>query len=164
MGQVITGLYENPAKAAFAIDCLIAKGVPGDDISVIANDGVPTDAFTVETHSKLPEGAAIGAGAGGAVGALVAGFTAVGALVSGGAGVLATGPIVAALTGAGAGAAGGGVIGALAGYAFPEHEVKFYEDAIDNGAVLVGVQKKNSRDSMVRDCLGDCDAKKVSEA
>lgn len=164
MSNVITGLFESPAKAAHAVDCLIAKGVPADDISVVASENVNKDAFTVETTSKLPEGAAVGAGTGGAIGALIAGFTSVGAVATGGVGLLAVGPIVAALAGAGAGAASGAAVGALAGYAIPEHEVKHYEDALEKGSVLLGVEKKSDRNDMVKDCLKDCGCDKVSTA
>lgn len=164
MSKVITALYETPAKAACAVDSLVAMGVPVKDISVLANDGVNVDEFTVETKSKVAEGTAIGAGTGGAIGALVAGFTAVGAIATGGAGLLVAGPLVSALAGAGAGAAAGSVIGAAAGLAIPEHEVRFYEEALDRGSVLIGVEKAGDRDDEVKQCLKDCDAIKVSTA
>ena len=44
----------------------------------------------------------------------------------------------------GAGAAAGGLIGGAVGLAIPEHEVKFYEDAIKEGAVLIGVHYDDS--------------------
>src|SRR5690606_34822548 len=109
-------------------------------------------AFGVETHSKLPEGAAIGAGTGGAIGALVAGFTVVGTLATGGAGIIAAGPIVAPLAGAGAGATAGAGVGALTGPAIPEDAVKHYENALKEGAVLVGVHTEDS---------AQCDAAKA---
>jgi hypothetical protein len=139
MSKIITALFENEHAAADAVRALTAQGVPTGDISVVASDRVDKSAFGVETHTRLPEGAAIGAGAGGAIGALVAGFTAVGTIATGGAGLIAAGPIVAALAGAGAGATAGAGVGALVGLAIPEHEVKHYENALDKGAVLVGV-------------------------
>jgi hypothetical protein len=76
----------------------------------------------VKTHSKLPEGVAVGATGGGAIGAIAAGLAAVGALAIPGVGILAAGPIVAALAGAAAGGAAGGLIGGLIGLGIPEHE------------------------------------------
>lgn len=144
--KVITALFEDPTDAARAIDDLMDRGVDSSDISVLASDPTVRDTFAVESHSKLPEGAAIGAGIGGAVGALVAGFTAVGSLVVPGVGLLVAGPMLAALAGAGAGAAGGGVLGGLVGWAIPETEVHFYEDALGKGSVLVGVHAKTTDD------------------
>ncbi len=140
MSKVVTALFENHTDAAAALDSLVAAGFDTSNISFIASDDFDADAFTVQTHSKLPEGAAIGAGTGGAIGALVAGLTAVGAIATGGAGLLVAGPLVAALAGAGAGAAGGSILGGLIGLAIPEHEIKHYEDALAKGSVLVGVE------------------------
>ncbi|MFA9478801.1 hypothetical protein ACERK3_10885 [Phycisphaerales bacterium AB-hyl4] len=165
MSTVITGLFKTPGDAARAVHAVEARGIPADRISVIANDKLDKDAFGVDTHSKLPEGVAIGAGAGGAVGALVAGFTAVGTIVTGGAGLLIAGPLAAALAGAGAGAAGGGILGGLVGVAIPEHEVKHYEDALERGSVLVGVEYETSdQKKVVQDTFDECDAEKVSSA
>lgn len=164
MSTVITGLFKTATDAAVAIRTLEAKGVAPDRISVVANESFDKESFAVDTHSKLPEGAAIGAGAGGAVGALIAGFTAVGALATG-PGVLVAGPLVAALAGAGAGAAGGSVLGGLIGLAIPEHEVKHYEDAIGKGAVLVGVECESGDDKdAVKSVFKDCNCDKISHA
>jgi hypothetical protein len=165
MSKVITGLFENEHAAAEAVRTLTAQGVPTNDISVVASDRVDKSAFGVETHSRLPEGAAIGAGAGGAIGALLAGFTAVGTIATGGAGVIATGPIVAALAGAGAGATAGAGVGALVGLAIPEHEVKHYENALEKGAVLVGVScEDRDQSDVVKAVFEEYEADKISTA
>lgn len=165
MATVTTGLFDSPADAARAIDALAARGVPTEDISLVASDRVDKSTFGVRTQSKMPEGAAIGGGAGGAIGALVAGFTAVGAVATGGAGLLVAGPIVAALAGGGAGAAAGMGIGALIGAAIPEHEVKHYQDALDKGAVLVGVNRNGTvTKETVRDVFQAHHASKISNA
>lgn len=163
--KVITAIFENHANAATAIDAVTLKGIPESRISLIASDNFDREAFGVETHSKLAEGTAIGAGIGGGVGAVVAGLTLVGAVATGGAGLLAAGPLVAALAGAGAGAAGGSIIGGLVGLAIPEHEVKHYEDAIEKGAVLVGVEcVSGEEEKFVKDIFERHDAEKVSHA
>lgn len=163
--KVITAIFDNHANAARAIDAVTLKGVPDKRISLIASDNFDREAFGVETHSKLAEGTAIGAGIGGGVGALVAGLTLVGAVATGGAALLVAGPLVAALAGAGAGAAGGSIIGGLVGLAIPEHEVKHYEEAIEKGAVLVGVECLNSdEEKLVKDIFKRHEASKVSHA
>lgn len=165
MSKVITGIFDTPNKAAQAVQTIEARGFTPGQISLVTSDGVDRDAFTIDSHSKLPEGAAIGAAGGGAVTALVAGLTAVGTVATGGAGVLAAGPLVAALAGAGAGAAGGGALGGLIGAAIPEHEVKHYEDAIGKGQVMIGVEcDDKDRESTVKDTFKHFDAEHVSTA
>jgi hypothetical protein len=163
MKKVTTALFASPAAATSAIYALRSAGIAHHDISLVTSDRVDRDAFTVESHSKLTEGAGIGAAAGGAVGALVAGLTAVGTIATGGAGLLVAGPIVAAFAGAGAGAAAGATLGAIAGFAVPEHEVKYYEDAIKKGSVLIGIECEDAarRERVVEICE-DSGALKVS--
>ena len=165
MDKIVTGLFESPSQAAAAVRTLEARGVPESEMSIIAGEGFKKETFAVDSHSKLPEGVALGAGTGGAVGALVAGLTAVGAIATGGAGLVVAGPLVAALAGAGAGATLGGVTGGAIGAAIPEHEVKHYEDAIEKGSVLVGVHcESDDREDIAKQSFKDCDAKKISHA
>lgn len=148
----ITGLFKNPEKAADAVNELDRRAL-GLEASAIVTEPAAKKAFAIESHTRVAEGAAIGAGSGGAIGALVAGFTAVGALASTGVGLLAAGPIVAALAGAGAGAAAGGVLGGLIGLGFEENEVKEIEKGLENGAVLLMIQTTEANASDVRDVL-----------
>ena len=165
MSKIITGLFESPSDAAVAVHSLEARGISPKDISIIAGDGFDREAFGVDSHSKMPEGVAIGATGGAAIGAVLAGLTAVGAIASGGIGLLAAGPLVAALTGAGAGAVAGSVLGGLVGLGVPEHEIKHYENAIEKGSVLVGVHYKNSEQKkMAHEVFDACSADKVSHA
>jgi hypothetical protein len=165
MNTVVTGLFDTPRQAAIAVQTLEAQGIPSDDISLLTGDRFDRDAFTVATHTKAAEGVGIGAASGGAIGALVAGLTAVGTIATGGAGILVAGPIAAALAGAGAGAATGGVIGGLIGAATPEHEIKHYEDAIEKGSVLVGVTcNQDGEEEIAKRTLKGVGALKVSHA
>lgn len=162
---IITGLFNSPREAAAAVHSLEARGFAADDISIVAGEGFDREAFGIDSHSKLPEGVAIGAGTGGAIGAVAAGLTMVGAVATGGAGLLVAGPLVAALAGAGAGAASGGVLGGLVGMAIPEHEVKHYEDAIEKGSVLVGVSCSDGDDKdRAKETLDYVGAEKISNA
>ncbi len=165
MATVVTGLFNAPVRAREAISALELRGVPDGDISLVAAEHFKAESFGIEHHSKVAEGAAIGAGAGGAIGALIAGLTLVGAIGSGGLGLVAAGPIIAALAGAGAGAATGGAVGTAIGLAIPEDEVKFYENAFKKGAVLVGVQCENDQTrKLVEDVLKAHKADKISRA
>lgn len=165
MANIVTGLFETAADAAAAVANLEARGFSEKEISIIAGESFDRESFAVHSQSKLPEGAAIGAGTGGAIGALVAGLTGVGAIATGGAGVLVAGPLVAALAGAGAGAAAGSVVGGLVGLGIPEHEVKHYEDSIERGSVLVGVQYEDGDEkNKAKDIFEGCGAKDTSTA
>lgn len=164
MSDVITGLFDNASKATLAIVKLENLGVLGKDISIIANDSHSKDDFAVDEGSKAAEGGLLGAASTGIVAALVAGFTAVGTVATGGAGLLVAGPLVAALAAGGAGAAAGGTIGAIVGAFIPEHEIKYYEDALNKGSVLVGVKYNSDNKDDIKEVLEKSGAEKVSTA
>lgn len=140
MSHTVTATFKTYAAAQHALLHLEAEGFTDSQISVLVADKSRGQSFNIEEASKVPEGAAVGGVAGGIIGAIAAGLTAVGSLVAPGVGVLAVGPVVAAFAGAGAGAATGGLIGALVGLGIPEHEAKRYENELKDGAVLVAVE------------------------
>ena len=161
---MITGLFENKHVALTALREMEARGIPGDAISVVATGDPTSGGLGVETKSKLPEGTAIGATAGGAIAALAGGLSAIGVLASSGA-LLAAGPVVAALAAAGAGATGGAVVGAFIGATVPEHEMKLYESALEAGSVLVGIEcGDRDRWDAARAVLREYGATRVSSA
>jgi len=164
MSKVITGLFENSSKASAAIHRLEAIGVKQDDISVIANDSYSKDDFAVDEGTKAAEGGIVGAASTGILAAVVTGFTAVGAVATGGAGLLVAGPLVAAFAAGGVGAAVGGSLGAVIGAFIPEHEVKFYENAIEKGSVLIGVQYNSDNKDKIKDIFEGINAEKVATA
>lgn len=162
MSTLIVGLFSQTTHAAAAVSLLEMQGVDGSQINLVASDSFDKDSFSISVNSKLPEGVALGATTGAAVTALVAGLTGVGAVVSGGLGLVVSGPVVAALAGAGAGAAGGSVIGGLVGASFPEHEVKYMEDAIEKGSVLVGVEYNAETKDLIKETFEQCHVDKIS--
>jgi len=164
MSKVITGLFESPLKATIATYRLESIGVTQNDISVVANDSYSKEDFALDEGSKTAEGGLIGAASTGIIAALIAGFTTVGAVATGGAGLLVAGPLVAAFAAGGAGAAAGGAIGAILGSFIPEHEIKYYEDAIAKGAVLLGVKYTSENEDDIKDMLEKAGASKVSTA
>lgn len=147
--QQMTARFAKVSDASKAADELVDAGIPSEDITAITSDTVAQEHFKIKEGSKVGEGAAIGAGTGGALGALIIGSTSVGALVTGGVGLVAAGPIIAALAGAGAGAAAGGTVGGLIGLAVPEHEVEEYEESLGRGSVVLSVQVPADRKSAV---------------
>jgi hypothetical protein len=146
MSNITTGLYQSSAQAEDAVQRLKQAGVPLSDIRVIASHLiVDRNGIFEDPHSRAPEGIAIGAASGGTVGAIIAGVTATSAIAAGtaGLGLIAAGPIAAAIAGAGAGAAAGSVIGGMVGAAVPEAHQQDDPNAIGARSVLVGVRTKD---------------------
>jgi len=115
-----------------------------NDISVLFPDKSGSGDFAHEHHTKLPEGAATGAGAGGLLGGGLGWLIGIGSLAIPGVGpFIAAGPIMAVLAGAAVGAAAGGLTGALVGLGIPEYEAKRYEGKILEGNVLISVHAED---------------------
>jgi hypothetical protein len=128
-----------------AIDSLKLAGFRSDDISVLFPDKEGTRDFAHEKHTKAPEGAAAGAGAGVVVGGTLGWLVGIGALAIPGLGpFIAAGPIMAALAGAGVGGTVGGLTGALVGMGIPEFEAKRYEGLVEKGGILLSVHSDSS--------------------
>lgn len=164
MSKAITGLFTEVSQAVQVVDELLAKGADPEKISVLASETVGQEEFGIQPKTKVAEGVAIGTGVGGSIGALTTGFAAAGVLASTGVGLIAAGPLVAALAGAGAGAAGGSVLGGLVGLGIDEHQVKLYEDAVKEGSVLVGVDEGTLDTDTIKAVFERHDAKNVSSA
>jgi hypothetical protein len=128
-----------------AIDSLKLAGFRSDDISVLFPDKEGTRDFAHEKHTKAPEGAAAGAGAGVVLGGTLGWLVGIGALAIPGLGpFIAAGPIMAALAGAGVGGTVGGLTGALVGMGIPEFEAKRYEGLVKKGGILLSVHSDSS--------------------
>ncbi len=165
MGKAIVGIFEEPIDAARSVDGLVGAGVDPSRISVLVTEPTAENSLAVRSHSKGPEGAAVGGGFGAAAGALIAGLTSVGTVATGGAGLLVAGPLVAAFTGAGAGAVSGGILGGLIGMGFSEHEVKHFEDVLDKGSVVVAVDTAKAADEgLIKGIFNNHQAAEVSGA
>jgi len=150
MSTMVTGVFESRSAAEAALFELERRGFGANDITLMVAQG---DGWTVETKTKAPEGAAAGAATGGVLGALIGGLTSVGVIGTGGIGILAAGPLVAALAGAGAGGGAGGIIGGLIGAGIPEHEAEFIEHELAQGRVLLGVRARKERVDLAEDVL-----------
>jgi hypothetical protein len=164
MQSTTTGLYKSSIDALHAIQLLEESGVPPADISLVASNDDLSACVSAEPHSKAPGGFALGAAGGGTLGAIVAGIGAAGSIATGGAslGLLVAGPIATTLMGAGAGAAAGSVIGGMIGAAMPETDLKYYENAIKEGAVLIGVKTDDESREQVKATLESAGAQRVS--
>jgi hypothetical protein len=123
---------------------LKASGFSANDISVLFPDKGGTRDFAHEQHTKAPEGATAGVGAGGVIGGGLGWMIGIGALAIPGVGpLIAAGPIMAAMAGAAVGAAAGGITGGLIGMGIPEYEAKQYEGKIHAGNMLISVHTED---------------------
>ena len=150
MKKAVIGIVETRGQAEAIIQRLRGAGFLSDDISALLPDNGGTKAFAHEQHTKAPEGATLGVGAGGALGGTLGLLAGVGALGIPGLGpLIAAGPIMAALSGAAAGGAVGGVAGALVGMGIPEFEAKRYEGRLRAGNILISVHTEDDEEQRV---------------
>ena len=161
MAKLVTGLFKTRSVAERAVDGLVNDGYPREDISLLMSDATRGREFALQMATKAPEGAATGATVGGALGAIAAGLVVLGVIAIPGLAIVAAGPLVATLAGLGAGAAAGGLAGALIGMGIPEHEAKFYNEAIEQGGILLGVYAHDDRATQARKILEASGAEKV---
>jgi hypothetical protein len=141
----VFGIYRDRLQVEQGVDALIDQGFRSEDVSVLLPDNVGTKDFAHEKHTKAPEGAATGAGAGAVVGGTLGLLAGIGSLAIPGVGpFIAAGPILGALGGIGTGGVVGGFIGALVGMGIPEYEAKRYEGLIKEGGMLLSVHCDNS--------------------
>ena len=144
--KVIMGAFRTFTQAESAIYELEAAGVHHGRISLIGPERARDEFARLEEKTKAAEGAGVGGAAGVAIGALAAGLTAVATFALPGVGLVAAGPLVAALAGAGAGGVAGGAIGTLIGLGIPEHEAKFNTAVLNEGGYIIAVTTDDADD------------------
>jgi hypothetical protein len=135
----VLGIYRHAAAVKDAIDALKTAGFRDTDVALLLpqNTGTKDLAFTKST--KAPQGAAVGALLGAAVGGVFAWLVAAGLLAMPGISPLvAAVPIITVLAGIGIGVVGG-IIGALIGWGTPEYTAKRYDGRVKGGQVLLSV-------------------------
>src|SRR5205085_11823825 len=147
MAKAVFCLARSETQALAIVDRLKAAGFSSNDISVLFPDTASTKDFAHEQHTKAPEAAATGAGAGGLLGGALGWMIGIGSLAIPGVGpFIAAGPIMATLAGAAVGAAAGGLTGALVGLGMPEYEAKRYEGKVKGGNILISVHADSSEE------------------
>lgn len=149
---MMTGMFRDRESAEKAYGSLTSRGYASEDINLMMSDKTRdthfADGANSELGSKALEGAGVGSAIGGTLGAVIAGIAAIGtSVLLPGVGLLIAGPLAAALAGAGAGGLTGGLIGALVGSGIPEEQAKQYEEGINNGGIVMGVNPRNQEDA-----------------
>lgn len=152
--RLVTGVFRDRDSAELAYNTVTNRGYNTSDVNVVMSDSTRTRHFATagtetELGNRATEGAGVGGVIGGAIGAVAAAFAAIGtSLIVPGIGLIIAGPIAAALAGVGAGGLAGGLVGALVGWGMPEERLKHYQDAIDEGGILLGVTPRNDEDAI----------------
>ena len=123
---------------------LMNYGFVNEDISILFPDRMGVRDFAYAPSTRATDGASIGVGFGGALGAVVglalsAGVVTFPSMAS----FLAAGPVMAALGGSAVGAATGGVTGALFGHRIPKVEAHPYQGRLDRGHLVISVHVEN---------------------
>jgi len=151
--RMVTGMFRDRESAEKAYGSVTGRGYSKDDVNLLMSDKTRDTHFAdgsmdSELGSKALEGAGVGSAIGGTLGAVIAGIAAIGtSVLLPGVGLLVAGPLAAALAGAGAGGLTGGLVGALVGSGIPEDQAKQYEEGINNGGIVMGVQPRNDEDA-----------------
>ena len=136
---------QTDAQAVNIIQHLKAAGFQHQDISILFPDKLSKRNLAHHEHTRAPEGLAVGASTGGALGAALGWLAGVGALAIPGAGpFIAAGPLLGAMNGIAVGAAFGGITGTLVGMGMPERAARRYEGKIKAGSVLISVHSERT--------------------
>ena len=147
------GLFRDRDSAQQAYNTLRARSYADADINVLMTDQTrkswyPANHADTElgrkAGTKAMAGASVGEAIGPAVGALAAVIATTAVIALPGVGLVAAGPLTAALAGAGAGALTGGLIGALG---IPEGRARLYDEGLKRGGMVMGVTPRSDDDA-----------------
>src|SRR5258708_17323826 len=128
MKRSVLWLVDTEDQAAAIVEKLRTAGFSDNDISVLFPDKGSTRDFAHKKETKMPEGATIGAGTGGAVGGTIGLLAGIGALAIPGLGpFIAAGPIMAALSGGAHCAAAAGLPCAPSRAGGPQSQANAYD-------------------------------------
>jgi len=143
--MAVFAIFRDRAHAGAGVESLVNSGFRNEDISFLLADNSGTKDFAHEKHTKAPEGATTGAGAGAVIGGTLGLLAGIGALSIPGLGLfIGAGPILGALAGVGSGGVAGGIVGAAIGLGIPEFEAKRYAGLIKEGRTLLSVHCDDS--------------------
>src|ERR1700730_792370 len=160
--RMVTGLFTNEESAERGYRSATRLGYENSDIDVLMSEetrnryffpghDTKPDLSSNATKDAAEDGKSadeLGGPAGGAIGTIAPALAGVGTLLLVPVlGVLAAGPMAAALTAAGAVGLAGALIGALTKWGIPERRVEEYEQGIRAGGILIGVKAHSDKDA-----------------
>jgi outer membrane lipoprotein SlyB len=154
--QSVVAVYESRDDAREAVHILKRAGISHDHISLVAprQPGDPDSIDELKFGDDSIRDAGVGAGVGGLVGLLS------GAIVlaaTGGGAAFIVGPLAAGATGAIVGA----LLGAMEGWGVHRHRLQEYEDAIEQGKILVIVHGDPETVSQAERLLQETQSKEI---
>jgi hypothetical protein len=138
----VAGIFEDEDRVQEAIRLLLERHIDTSQISVLVSEHGERHEVPIVHRTGIGRGAAIGAVVGTLLGV---GLVSTGVLAP--LGLVGAGPVLALLQGAAAGAATGSFAGALAGMGFWEDEADLHAEALERGAVWVGVHTEGPADA-----------------
>lgn len=140
--SVVTGMFRDEQSVNQALGALGNVGIRPGEVSLVLSQSA---LGRIGDDSRVTGASVLGD----AVGAMAASLLAVGRIVFPPLGLVAAGPIVAALLGAGA----GGLLGALAGTGVSEQQALLLEDGVSRGQILLAVHVGDGRASLVQEIV-----------
>jgi len=165
MSKKIIGVFKTTDQAIRAINSLNMHGYDASEISFVTRnmeDSVTIEEWTnarTQMDQDVEKGVTTGAAAGGVLGGVTGLLLAIGAVTIPALGpFLAAGPIVSTLGGAVIGAGAGGLTGALIGFGIPEEHVEEYEQYLNQGYILVMVERDANRETKAYEAFRSNDA------
>jgi hypothetical protein len=163
MKNAIAGFFRTRAEGEAAQDALQADGFTRDEVSFVVGDQTtvrntpavgpaPGVAAEEEAGQDAFIGGAVGLGAGAIAGVLPI------------AGLIALGPLGAALGGLAAGTALGGLVGILRDHGVSDEEAEFYAQGVKSGGSLIALHEiSGDREKRAREILKEHGALDVEE-
>jgi hypothetical protein len=155
--EMMTGLFRDRESAEQAYETLRTRGYGDQDVNLLLTDDTrkrwyPDDKSDTTlgqkaAGTKAMAGAGVGGAIGTTVGAVLAVVAATATVAIPGLGLLAAGPVAAALAGAGAGGVTGGIIGAMVGAGIPDDRARLYEQELKRGGIVMGVTPRSDEDA-----------------
>jgi hypothetical protein len=138
--KAVIGLLKSEARAECVVSELRIAGFSTHDVSVLFSDVSGTRDLAHEQQTRAAEVVGAGAGGAGVMGGTLGLLAGIGAVAIPGLGpFIASGPIMAALSGVATGATIGGLGGTLIGLGLPEVEAKRYAGKLKQGNILLCV-------------------------
>lgn len=164
MSTLISGQFTSRDRAEQAVDELVKAGFAPDHISLLSAEHRPEGEFTIEQGQHRGHRiAAMGAGLGGALGALAGGVAAAGPLGPGPSlPILASGPLLVAVSGFAAGAFCGLLGGTFVGHGIPRNTATFVEGTNEGDELVAGVFVQDDRATLARSVLDTCGAEAIT--